>query len=114
MIRMMFLSSDEGKTWGPPIRLMPKEDGVGEEADFCELPNGDLFWIYRNEHYPARLCRSAVGPGMPNQPCPADFAYFDRWQSVVHKQGDTSCRESASRRRYSPAAFPACCRPARV
>ncbi len=52
MAKMMFVSDDQGKTWSRPIELMSVEDGVCEESDFCELPNGDLFWVHRVEHYP--------------------------------------------------------------
>jgi hypothetical protein len=67
MTKMMFVSSDKGKTWSKPIVLMPTKVGACEESDFCELPNGDLLWIHRTEH---------GGDSF-------------RMQSVVRKQGDT-------------------------
>jgi hypothetical protein len=50
MTKTMFVSSDEGRTWGAPIVVMPTKQGVCEESDFCELPNGDLFFVHRTEH----------------------------------------------------------------
>lgn len=89
MTKMMFASSDKGKTWGPPIVLMPTSVGVCEESDFCELPNGDLFWIHRTEHYPdhpvdlpPRAARMGTNP-------PESYWYSDRMQSIVRKEGDT-------------------------
>ncbi len=89
MTKMMFLSSDKGKTWGPPIVLMPAEVGVCEESDFCELPNGDLFWIHRAEHYPDHETgipplAARMGPHPPEY-----YWYSDRMQSIAHKHGDT-------------------------
>jgi len=89
MTKMMFISSDKGKTWGPPIVIMPASVGVCEESDFCELPNGDLFWIHRTEHYPDHKTdmppRAAkMGPNPPES-----YWYSDRMQSIVRKQGDT-------------------------
>ena len=52
MRKMMFISSDKGQTWSKPIPLMSPEQGMSEESDFCELPNGDLFWVHRSEFYP--------------------------------------------------------------
>jgi hypothetical protein len=49
-VKTMFISKDQGKTWGAPIMLMPKATGVGEESDFVELPNGDLLWVHRACH----------------------------------------------------------------
>lgn len=89
MVKMMFVSSDQGQTWGAPIVLMPASVGVCEESDFCELPNGDLFWVHRVEHYPdhpvdlpPRAARMGSNP-------PESFWYSDRMQSLVKKQGDT-------------------------
>lgn len=89
MTKMMFLSSDRGRTWSAPITLMPASVGVCEESDFCELPNGDLLWVHRTEHYPdhqtdmpARAARMGPNP-------PESYWYSDRMVSVAHKQGDT-------------------------
>ena len=70
--KMMFVSSDKGQTWGKPILLMPINEGACEESDFCELPNGDLFWVHRVEHSP----KDRTG-------------YSDRMQSIARKVGDT-------------------------
>jgi len=86
MTKMMFVSNDEGKTWGPPIALMPTEQGVCEESDFCELPNGDLFWVHRVEHFPNQPVET--GPLAARMGDPFANAYSDRMQSIVHKRGD--------------------------
>ena len=89
MVKMMFVSADKGKTWSKPIVLMPAEVGSCEESDFCELPNGDLFWIHRTEHYPDH--RTNIHPlayrAGPNPP--VSYWYSDRMQSIARKQGDT-------------------------
>jgi photosystem II stability/assembly factor-like uncharacterized protein len=90
--KMMFVSNDQGGTWSAPIVLMPTDQGVCEESDFCELPNGDLFWVHRVEHYtpapPVPLPPGAV-PIIPspdnNYPAPE---YSDRYQSIVFRRGD--------------------------
>ena len=84
MTKMMFVSQDGGRNWGEPVVLMPTEDGVCEESDFCELPNGDLFWIHRVEHFPqeeVKLPPSAAPMGWLN-------GYSDRMQSLVRKEGE--------------------------
>jgi len=89
MTKTMFVSSDKGKTWSTPIVIMPATVGVCEESDFCELPNGDLFWVHRVEHYPDHQTdvpslAARMGPNPPES-----YWYSDRMQSVTHKQGDT-------------------------
>lgn len=89
MVKMMFVSVDQGKTWGAPVVLMPASVGVCEESDFCELPNGDLFWVHRVEHYPNH--ETAISPlaaRMGPSP-PESYWYSDRMQSIARKQGDT-------------------------
>ncbi len=49
----LFISTDQGKTWGAPIQVMPTSTGACEESDFVELPNGDLMVISRAQHYDA-------------------------------------------------------------
>ena len=89
MTKMMFLSSDEGKTWGPPIVVMPTRVGVCEESDFCELPGGDLFFVHRTEHFPDHPTKMPplAAPMGPNPP--QSYWYSDRMQSIVRKQGQT-------------------------
>ena len=91
MTKMMFISSDKGKSWSKPITLMPAEQGVCEESDFCELPNGDLFWVHRAEHYPEHK---------------TDW-YSDRMQSITRKKGDTFVPEPAVRAPFRHSGFPA-------
>jgi hypothetical protein len=87
MTKAMFVSSDEGKTWGQPIVVMPTKQGVCEESDFCELPGGDLFFVHRTEHFPDH--QTAVSPlaaRMGSSP-PQSYWYSDRMQSIVRRQG---------------------------
>ena len=81
--------SDEGKTWGPPIVVMPTRVGVCEESDFCELPGGDLFFVHRTEHFPDHPTKMPplAAPMGPNPP--QSYWYSDRMQSIVRKQGQT-------------------------
>jgi hypothetical protein len=51
LVKTIYVSSDKGKTWGKPVVLMPASVGACEESDFCELPNGDLFFVHRAVHY---------------------------------------------------------------
>ena len=91
MTKMMFISSDEGKTWSTPIVLMPTQEGVCEESDFCELPNGDLFWVHRAGHYPDHATDRAASPlaaKMGSHP-PQSYCYSDRMQSIAYKKGGT-------------------------
>ena len=86
MTKMMFVSKDGGRTWAPPIILMPTAQGVCEESDFCELPSGDLFWIHRVEHFPPH--RVEIGPLAARMGEPFPNGYSDRMQSVVRTRGD--------------------------
>jgi len=67
--------------------LMPTEMGVCEESDFCELANGDLFWVHRVEHYPAQSV-NVPPPARPIAERVPD-GYSDRMQSLLTHQGDT-------------------------
>ncbi|MBN2292154.1 MAG: exo-alpha-sialidase [Pirellulales bacterium] len=47
---LLMVSDDSGKTWGKPIQVIPEANRKGwscEECDAVELPNGDLFWVFR-------------------------------------------------------------------
>ena len=105
MTKMMFVSSDEGKSWGPPIILMPTEEGVCEESDFCELPNGDLFWIHRVEHFPP--VRTNIPPGAARMGAPFTNGYSDRMQSIVRKVGGGWEPGRASPAPFHHSGFPA-------
>ncbi len=89
MTKMMFLSSDKGLTWSAPIVLMPASVGVCEESDFCELPNGDLFWIHRVEHYPDHQTEIPPGAARMGANPPESYWYSDRMQSIAYKKGET-------------------------
>jgi hypothetical protein len=99
MGKRMFVSSDGGQSWGEPIGLMPTEQGVCEESDFCELPGGDLFWVHRAEHFPASAEQIPPGAARMGEPFPT--GYSDRLQSVVYPW-----REGWKPGPVSPAPFP--------
>jgi hypothetical protein len=89
MAKNMFVSADGGKSWSKPMQLMKIEEGVCEESDFCELPNSDLFWIHRSEHFPDHSTEmSPLAAKMGPNP-PESYWYSDRMQSVVRREGNT-------------------------
>jgi hypothetical protein len=90
MVKTMFISNDEGRTWGAPIPLMPMATGVCEESDFVELPSGDLMWIHRTEHY------SAAG----------DLLYSDRMESISQKTGNTFVSQPATTLSWPHSGYP--------
>lgn len=104
MTKMVFVANDQGKSWGPPIVLMPTEQGVCEESDFCELPNGDLFWIHRVEHFPPT--RTEIPPGAARMGEPFPNGYSDRMQSIVRKKGEGWEVGPASPARFPHSGFP--------
>ena len=76
---LLMVSADGGRTWGQPIQVVPEANRKGwacEECDAAELPNGDLFWVFRR-------CI----------PQDADKPLSKRghthWQGVTEKHGDT-------------------------
>lgn len=69
LTKCIFVSSDKGRTWGRPVIVMPLSVGACEESDFCELPNGDLFFVHRAVHYGKEPLQT-------------------RMQSVVHRRGE--------------------------
>jgi hypothetical protein len=77
IVKQMFVSSDQGRTWGSPLTLMSAEQGACEESDFVELPNGNLMWIHRAEHF------SADGA------YPTSYLYSNRMEGVSQKVGNT-------------------------
>ena len=55
---LLLVSNDNGQTWGPPVPVIPEENRKGwacEECDVAELPDGDLFWVFRR-------CAGGSGP----------------------------------------------------
>lgn len=76
---LLLISHDGGKTWGRPIQVIPKENREGwscEECDMVELPNGDLFWVFRRN--------------MPEDALkPLSERRDTYWQGVTEKHGDT-------------------------
>ncbi|MBI2301625.1 MAG: exo-alpha-sialidase [Armatimonadetes bacterium] len=83
MTKMLFVSPDGGLTWDHGLELMPTEQGVCEESDWCELPSGDLFFVHRVEHFPAQ--RTEIPPGAARMGEPFPNGYSDRMQSVVYR-----------------------------
>ncbi len=75
---LLIVSDDGGKSWSPPIDVVPAEDRgkYTEEWDTAELPNGDLLAVFRRN---------------------ADR----RWQGLLKKKGKTWAPE-----KVSPAPFP--------
>jgi hypothetical protein len=73
--KVMFIGSvsDQGMTWGNPIPLMTTAQGICEESDFVELPNGNLFFMHRLQHYDAN----------------GEYTYQDRKQSYAIRSGAT-------------------------
>lgn len=63
---LLLVSEDGGKSWSPPIGIVPAEDrgNYTEEWDTAELPNGDLLAVFRRN---------------------ADR----RWQGLLKKKGKT-------------------------
>jgi len=107
MTKMMFVSSDGGKTWSKPIILMPGNVGACEESDFCELPNGDLFWVHRSQHFPDHKTDiSPLAARMAPDP-PSSYWYSDRMQSIARKVGDTFVPDPPTAAPFPHSGFPA-------
>lgn len=49
LTKMMFVNEEGGERgkWQGPVTLIDPNVGRGEESYFCELQNGDLFWMHR-------------------------------------------------------------------
>jgi hypothetical protein len=76
---LLQVSSDGGKTWSQPIQVVPDEHRKGwacEECDAAELPNGDLFWVFRR-----------CPPEDADKPMEKRINVY--WQGVMEKQGDS-------------------------
>ncbi len=81
---LLIVSRDEGKTWSPPIPVVPsrhRENWGGEEFDAAELPSGDLLCVFRR--------RNPDGPGEV------------RWQGRLKKDGPAWLPQTVG-----PAPFP--------
>jgi hypothetical protein len=88
---LFMLSGDGGKTWDPPIPVIPEENRKGwacEECDAAELPNGDLLWVFRR-------CDPK------DQDRPLNQRRHVRWQGLMVKDGKTWKPKSVG-----PAPFP--------
>jgi hypothetical protein len=70
ILKALFASQDGGRSWGPPVWLMPASVGLCEESDFAELDNGDLLFVHRTEHFDGEK-----------------YLFSDRLQSVVQPRG---------------------------
>jgi len=91
MRKMLFISRDKGKTWSAPVPLLTPEQGMCEESDFVELPNGDLFWVHRSEFYPEKKLEI-----LPPGACLMGSSHFYsiRNQSITRKQDDSFVPEA--------------------
>lgn len=78
IVKTMFISSDQGQTWGAPITLVPLSAAVCEESDFVELPSGDLFWMHRAQQWGAD----------------GSFGAQSRVQNYLRKSGQTFVADS--------------------
>ncbi|MFH1924756.1 MAG: sialidase family protein [Planctomycetota bacterium] len=70
---LLMVSEDAGKTWSPPIPVVPPEhrqDWGGEEFDAAELPGGDLICVFRRLNPDGRSGEV-------------------RWQGLLEKEGAT-------------------------
>jgi hypothetical protein len=90
IVKTMFVSSDGGQHWGPPITVMPASTGVCEESDFVELPGGNLMFISRAQHYDAN----------------GNFQYENRLQTMVRKSGNTFLPDTTSTVPFGGGGFP--------
>lgn len=88
--KAMFQSTDGGRTWGPPIRLMSFSAGVCEESDFAELPGGDLLFVHRTEHFDGDK-----------------YLFSDRWQGRVRANGKDWVPEEPTKAPFPHSGFPA-------
>jgi hypothetical protein len=108
MVKTMFVSADQGQTWGVPIAIMTENEGVCEESDFCELPSGDLLWIHRVEVFTGKVAPppplAFALPGSKNTP--NGFVYYDRLKSFARKAGDTFVPDRPSRAGIPHSGFP--------
>jgi len=104
--KMMFVSVDQGRSWGSPIGLMGPDRGVCEESDFCELPNGDLFWVHRCELFPDHLTDLPPGAARMGPEPPVSYWYSDRKQSLVRRQGDTFAPEEPTAAPFPHSGYP--------
>ena len=83
----ILMLSEDGETWGEPIRVLPQEhrtDRWTEEYDAAELPNGDLLCVFRRLN-PDKKIKGEV-----------------RWQGLLEKRGKTW----VPTKKFGPAPFP--------
>jgi hypothetical protein len=88
---LLMISDDAGRTFGPPIPVIPEANRKGwacEECDAAELPNGDLLWVFRR-------CDPR------DQDRPLHQRRHVRWQGLMAKDGNSWKPKSVG-----PAPFP--------
>jgi hypothetical protein len=86
---LLVISADGGRTWQDPLEFVPEElrqTWQGEECDAAELPNGDLFLVFRRNE--------------------SDNAPNVRWQALLKKDGDTWKTERIERTSLAPGGHP--------
>jgi hypothetical protein len=108
MVKTMFISADQGQTWGAPIVLMPAEDGVCEESDFCELSNGNLLWIHRAEVFTGKAAPPPpLAVALPGSEHSRNgFVYYDRLKSIARKTSNGFAPDRPSRAGIPHSGFP--------
>lgn len=106
LTKMMFVSSDKGLSWSDPIVVVPGNEGSCEESDFCELPNGDLYFVHRAQHFPKQMTEISQFASRMGTTPPLSYWYSDRMQSIVQKHGDSFIPEKAESVPLPHAGFP--------
>ena len=94
----LFVSEDNGATWDGPIDLLaetegPAKQGVTEEFDWAELPNGDLLCVLRADYPPVGPCRLQMRlvkddrTWRPTPVCKAPFPYSGHPELLATRTG---------------------------
>ena len=90
MTKQIWLSTDQGRSWGEPIELMALEEGFTEESDFVQIPNGDLLWVHRVGHFDSN----------------GKYTHSDRMQSYCKRVGNTFVPQPATLLPWLHSGFP--------
>lgn len=94
---LLMVSSDKGKSWTGPIRVVPaahRDKWGGEEFDAAELPNGDLLCVFRrNPPGGSREVRwqgvltKSNGTWLPGEVGPAPFPHSGHPDVLATREG---------------------------
>jgi hypothetical protein len=88
--KLMFLSEDQGQSWTSGISIVPVASAACEESDLVELPNGNLLWVHRAQHWGTD----------------GSFGAQTRVQSISRKVGNTFVSEPPTACPLPPGGFP--------